>query len=109
MGLYRKKPVIIEAREFDLDTATEIAFWCGGKFDYRVKPSDPTDVYYFIDIPTLEGVTRADLGDFVIKGVKGEFYACKPDIFWLTYEDMESKSRTNLDLDFLHDGFYHDS
>lgn len=43
-----------------------------------------------IDIPTLEGTHRASLGDWIIKGVKGEFYPCKPDIFALTYEPVET-------------------
>lgn len=102
MGLYRKKPVTIEAREFDKENAEDVAVWCGGGL--RVD-----DLGIYIDIPTLEGITVASFGDFVIKGVAGEFYACKPDIFWMTYEDMETKNRTSLDTEFLHDGFYHDS
>jgi hypothetical protein len=42
--------------------------------------------YVAINIPTLEGVMRASEGDYVIKGIKGEFYPCKPDIFDSTYE-----------------------
>ena len=43
----------------------------------------------YIEIDTLEGTMRADLGDFIIKGVQGEFYPCKPDIFKATYEIVE--------------------
>lgn len=79
--LYRKKPVVIEARLLTALSAAEIAEWCGGsvlKNEY-----DAT----YIEIYTLEGVMRASLDDYVIKGVNGEFYPCKPDIFEKTYED----------------------
>lgn len=89
MGLYRKKPVTIEAKNFSHEGhGNGIAFWCGGVFGYDAKPSDKEDIAYWIDIPTMEGVMRANLGDWVIKGVKGEFYPCKPDIFEATYEKV---------------------
>ena len=85
--LYRKKPVIIEAAWFKTpEVAESIAAWCGGRVCSESKASDPTDVTYWIDIPTLEGVMKASLGDYIIKGVRGEFYPCKPDIFEDTYE-----------------------
>ncbi len=91
---YRKKPVVIEAMHFTRGSTPgvgyEIAQWCGGRFNTDVKPSDYTDVRYSISIPTLEGVMTADEGDYVIKGVAGEFYPCKPDIFEATYEAVES-------------------
>lgn len=93
---YRKKPVIIEAMILTRDNIHEVARWCGGRVVEKVKPGDPTDVYIGLDIPTLEGVMRAETfdssgqgyehGDYVIHGVKGEFYPCKPDIFEKTYE-----------------------
>ncbi|MCG7610326.1 hypothetical protein [Mycobacterium sp. CnD-18-1] len=85
---FRKKPVEIEAMRFDgsLNSAKQIAEWCGGRADFDPKPSDPTDVHVSIAIPTLEGTMRASLGDYVIRGVAGEFYPCKPDIFEQTYE-----------------------
>lgn len=79
---YRKKPVVVEAQQFDpandYDEACSVVSWCGGT---------ATDVGCVI--PTLEGITVASPGDFVIKGVHGEFYACKPDIFAKTYEAVE--------------------
>ena len=85
--LYRKKPVTIEAAWFKIpEVAESIAAWCGGRVCSESKASDPTDVAYWIDIPTLEGVMKASLGDYIIKGVRGEFYPCKPDIFEDTYE-----------------------
>lgn len=84
---FRKKPVIIEAAQVDSadhDGALDIASWCGGR---ATGPDDsdghPTAI---IAIDTLEGTMYADPGDYVIRGVQGEFYPCKPDIFDATYE-----------------------
>lgn len=77
---YRKKPVVIEAVHFSPDsgmTAEEIAEWCGGH-----------KIYLGISIGTLEGEMIATLGDYIIKGIKGEFYPCKPDIFAAIYEEV---------------------
>ena len=86
---FRKRPVVIEAMQVTPENVAEVAAWCGGRVFREAKASDPTDVYVALDIPTLEGVMRAQTyhgGDFVIRGVSGEFYPCKPDIFALTYE-----------------------
>lgn len=86
---YRKKPIVIDAWQFRIaQDGPDIAKWCGGRFEEHPKPSDPTDIYSCIVIPTLEGNMQANLGDYVIKGVQGEFYPCKPDIFQETYEAM---------------------
>lgn len=61
MAKYRKKPVVIEAYKTDVE----------------------------LDIETLEGVMHANVGDYIITGVKGERYPCKPDIFEATYESVE--------------------
>ena len=75
---YRKKPVEIEARHFVVgENPHELAGWCGG----RVVGNERS-----ILIPTLEGTMRAESGDWIICGVKGEFYPFKPDIFDATYE-----------------------
>ena len=80
--MYRKKPVVIEARLFDpeedYDEATDITRWCGG-----LATEDGCD------IKTFEGVMRADFGDYIIKGIQGEFYPCKPDIFEETYDEVK--------------------
>lgn len=85
---YRKKPVVVEAMRFYADhlVMSEIAYWCGGRIASETKASDHTDVAYWIDIPTLEGVMKAHPGDYIVRGVKGEFYPCKPGIFEATYE-----------------------
>ena len=88
MPRFAKKPVVIEARR--LHPAGEdpslVAQWCGGRVRVEVKPSDHDDVATFLDIPTLEGVMTASPGDYIIRGIQGEFYPCKPDIFEATYE-----------------------
>ena len=86
MSLYRKKPVVVEARQFKqpIDIGV-LAIWCGGTWYFG--STDPANhAPQYILIPTLEGTMRADPGDWIIKGVQGEFYPCKPDIFEATYE-----------------------
>jgi hypothetical protein len=82
---YRKKPVIIEARQIDsldYDGMCEIVKWCGG------VALGEDDNPHVLAIPTLEGEMRAEPGDWIIKGVQGEFYPCKPDIFDATYDEV---------------------
>ena len=79
---YRKKPVVIEALQITPTTIDRVEAWCGGSIKGRLLPVNDR----CIDIQTLEGEMRADMGDWVIKGIKGEFYPCKPDIFDATYE-----------------------
>lgn len=92
---YRKKPVVIEAMRFYADhlVMTEVARWCGGRIESEAKASDHTDVAYWIAIPTLEGVMKASPGDYVIKGMQGEFYPCKPAIFNATHERVGMRER----------------
>jgi len=77
MGMYRKKPVVIEAREWTGGNAVSLMDWIG-EAAYQDGP--------VLVIRTLEGDHEASLGDMIIKGIKGEFYPCKPDIFAETYE-----------------------
>jgi hypothetical protein len=90
---YVKKPVVIEAWQFVLGgdeeaptsgNAVEIAQWCDGA-PMGTSGGEETPTYW-IEIATLEGVMKATPNDFIIKGVAGEFYACKPDIFEASYE-----------------------
>lgn len=97
MTKYRKKPVVIEAIKLtgDRQNVKEILEFMGQKVntDSRIV-CDKFDDYVEIvkkngiTIQTLEGKHQASLGDYVIKGVKGEFYPCKPDIFEMTYEEV---------------------
>lgn len=83
---FRKKPVVIEAmRVTDYFAARDIAKWmaAGGVIG---RPHITRGGEAALDVMTLEGTMRADKGDWVIKGVQGEFYPCKPDIFEATYE-----------------------
>ena len=82
---YRKKPVVIEAVQFKDDSSdTIIELQEFMRSDLRVSYADPDNPV--IKIETLEGVMDASIGDFIIKGVNGEFYPCKPEIFAKTYE-----------------------
>lgn len=77
----RKKPVEVEAMFFTESKAKEISDWCNGLLVSRGENTQP-----FIQIMTLEGMMTARLGDYIIKGVHGEFYPCAPAIFEKTYE-----------------------
>lgn len=77
---YRKKQVEIEAVEYFGNFNTDIASWCGGRI------VGIGNGFAKIEIETLEGVMTASPGDYIIRGVQGEFYPCKPDIFFKTYE-----------------------
>lgn len=85
MALYRKKPVVIEARQVTRETFEQVGEWAGVAECWGVDAPIPA---LFID--TLEGRMKAKLGDYVIKGIKGEFYPCAPDIFDATYEPAEA-------------------
>jgi hypothetical protein len=85
MSAYRKKPVVIEARQLLDDNAGEIALWCFGTV--RGGPRGGSRGGSVL-IGTLEGIMTAQPGDWVIEGVHGEFYPCKPDIFEATYEPV---------------------
>lgn len=82
MAFYRKRPVVIEAQRVTVNNLDQIASWCNGSVKGICLPLHEQ----VIDIQTLEGEMRADVGDWIIKGVKGEFYPCEPEIFDLTYE-----------------------
>ena len=91
---YRKKPIAIEAFQLGVDYIPD---W------FMDRVSDNTIILHGkssgfehyddtnCDIQTLEGVMHANYGDYIIKGVKGEIYPCKPDIFEETYEYLESQ------------------
>jgi len=80
---YRKKPVVIEAEELTESSIMGVAQWCGGRVT-----GDGHDAPALL-IDTLEGTMTGMMGDWIIRGVSGEFYPCKPDIFEKTYEKVE--------------------
>lgn len=79
---FRKKPVVIEAFRYWIDNRPD---W----FCDKVSTSEIVTYETHCDIHTLEGVMRGEYGDYIIQGVKGEIYPCKPDIFAATYEPAE--------------------
>lgn len=85
MPKFRKKPVEIEAWQVQPDMGT-CPEWLT---DELGKSVSITSTGPFFHIKTLEGEMRADPGDWIIKGVKGELYPCKPDIFAATYDAVE--------------------
>ena len=99
MAFYKKKPVVVEAYQMDGTHADAHVYnWIAdstqGSFDPRANALPASGVSIdpatgFMLIATLEGIMQAKPGDYIIKGVQGEFYPCKPDIFEATYEDVE--------------------
>lgn len=87
---FRKKPVVIEAVQLLWSTWNEMCEHAGvGKLSDG-KPEGRQDGEKIgMNIPTLEGLMIASEGDWIIRGVKGEIYPCKPDIFEATYEAVE--------------------
>jgi hypothetical protein len=86
---YRKRPVVIDAvrvvsKEERYASHTERPAWLAEAINSKAVWWDMMDGGYYI--ATLEGVMKANLGDWIIRGVKGELYPCKPDIFEATYE-----------------------
>ena len=90
---FRKKPVVIEALQYNNLNREEIENFVGKKLlgelesetAYLAGKGAPQ---FSLIIPTLEGEHKAMPGDYIIKGIKGEFYPCKPDIFKLTYDKV---------------------
>lgn len=90
---YRKRPVVIEAMEWDgaAESASSVIEWVlvnGQSITYHCANDEECRLEvggHVLRIPTLEGNMDASAGDFIIKGVNGEFYPCKPDIFAKTY------------------------
>lgn len=86
MPKFRKKPVVIEAIQFTDTSGPEIYNW--------ISPHQPVSLRNLNEVrtivmDTLEGEMTASIGDWVIRGVNGEFYPCKPDIFEKSYEQVE--------------------
>lgn len=77
---FRKKPVVIEALQYTGRNAADVLSWAAGAA--KIKEEGEA-----LLIETMEGTLRADRDDWIIRGVKGEFYPCKPDIFAATYDD----------------------
>lgn len=83
MAKFRKKPVVIEAFRYYVDSRPD---W----FTEKVTTNEIITHETHCDINTLEGVMRGNVGDYIIQGVKGEVYPCKADIFEATYEPVSN-------------------
>lgn len=85
MAKFRKKPVVIEAIQWNGNQLSEFPEWLRHPFNEGII----TRMQDVVKIHTLEGVMTASAGDFIIKGIDGELYPCKPDIFEKTYEPVD--------------------
>ena len=88
---YRKKPIVIEAIQYTGNNDHKLKLWSNGTVYsspvLEITKENPTGSY--LQIKTLEGIMTAIVGDWIIRGVQGEYYPCKPDIFEQTYEKVE--------------------
>lgn len=90
MVKYRKKPVVIEAFKWTGGRdQIEDPIWMVEALEKGNAAIVSTKYGYVMQINTLEGVMTAQQGDYIIRGVQGEIYPCKPDIFEATYEKVE--------------------
>lgn len=88
---YRKKPVEVEAVRWTGKNREEIRTFCthGAFFTPTRKDTEGRTTEWRLLIDSTEGIMYAEIGDYIIKGVNGEFYPCKPDVFAKTYEAVE--------------------
>lgn len=92
MKKYRKKPVVIEAQQWFPDQPHPEVDQLNFRYDIPICFHCGKDDSEHGSIKTLEGIMTVCPGDYVIKGIKDEYYACKPDIFWQTYEEVEDEN-----------------
>ena len=104
---YTKKPVTIEAIQVKANNFDRICDFMGCTPEQVLNPmsdidefGDSRDPYLGVIIETLEGKMQANIGDMIIKGVKGEFYPCKPDIFKATYDKADTDYRDRMKAEF---------
>ena len=88
VGRWRKRPVVIDAVRLTYENRYAVAEWCGGSAQ-DAAPSGTVYAPGLLSIQTLEGEMWAKGGDYIIRGVQGEHYPCKPDIFLATYEQSD--------------------
>lgn len=95
--MFRKKPVVIEAIQWDgsIESAQDVIRWSGNRIGYRSESIGNPDESkrsktVWLVVYTIEGNMQAQPNDWIIKGIKGELYPCKPDIFEATYEEVSN-------------------
>ena len=94
---FRKKPVVIEAVQWNGKNVRQVYEFMHGSPQIQTSPQSANRWYDYVsskegkswEIETLEGVITASVNDWIIKGISGEFYPCKPDIFGKTYEQVD--------------------
>lgn len=94
MTKFRKKSVVIDAKQFSGANADAVVEWAQGGWKtvgiwLKQENADTKNNRFVLVIPTLEGEMEASPGDYIIRGIMGELYPCKPDIFDATYERVE--------------------
>ena len=85
---YRKRPIVIEAWQWDGRATKAVKGWLGD--ECRVDAIRDGNRIAWLCVETLEGAMKAEPGDWIIRGIKGELYPCKPDIFEQTYEAVDA-------------------
>ena len=91
---YRKKPIVVDAIQWTCNNLNEVMNFIDSEFKYDPNTDYVTSKFIFckdskrLQINTLEGTMLVSKGDYIIKGVKGEIYPCKPDIFEKSYEEV---------------------
>ena len=108
MSKYMKKPIVIEAIQWTKENDVELEHWLSKEKSVELEIDDHlyvagvgTPYINKIQIKTLEGTMEASYGDYIIKGINGEIYPCKPDIFEKTYEQPKQYLKWE-DLEFNH-------
>ena len=97
---YRKKPIVIDAIIWNGNNLKEVMNFVNSEFRYEPLTNYVTKKFTYstmdndLRIVTLEGLMKASIGDYIIKGVNGEYYPCKPDIFEKTYEKVDDMINT---------------
>ena len=92
---YVKKPIEVESIQLTKENIIEVFDFLDGANYKETKSVEELEDFSqmmlkqgYIEIETLEGYMKASFGDYIIKGIKGEFYPCKPDVFIATYEEV---------------------
>ena len=85
MAKFMKKPVVIEAFQWTVDEVPD--WWRNASRDFLIS-IETGSIYIPTSDPTVEGLYEVMKGDYIIKGINGEFYPCKPDTFVATYDEV---------------------
>lgn len=85
---YRRVPLVLEAHQLTKDSVSKIKEWTKQDLPWWANGYSPTNITG-VYLQTLEGTVQATFGDYIVKGIDGEFYPCKPDIFARIYEEVK--------------------